>query len=293
MRNEKGAGAAAGAAAKHRREREATAQLVAQAEDLLKQVDESFVMRRQAPRQYPTFERSEIRTGPLLGLGGFGIVFEVNDIVLVAKKMELPSIPLSRPEPSISPETKDKDSPKQQRNGLKRADCSQTTLVMFTDDPNQVAKQEPAKEDEINPDDEHYDIANARQHMHQHVRRKSDARYAIKRLQRDLTDLERTRGMIDLAMEAKYLSVIWHPNIVKMRGIAAGDMLSPRFFILLDRLYETLDEKIKTWKALTVRHGGGIFGIGVNKLEMKHLMVEKMIVAYDLAAAFWYLHDNR
>ena len=78
-----------------------------------------------------------------------------------------------------------------------------------------------------------------------------------------------------------------------MRGIAAGDMLSPKFFILLDRLYETLDEKIKTWKALTARHRGGIFGIGANRLEMEQLMVEKMVVVYDLAAAFWYLHDNQ
>jgi hypothetical protein len=39
------------------------------------------------------------------------------------------------------------------------------------------------------------------------------ARYALKRLHNDLTELERARGMVDLAVEAKYLSLVWHPNI--------------------------------------------------------------------------------
>ena len=42
----------------------------------------------------------------------------------------------------------------------------------------------------------------------------TDARYAIKRLHWDtLSDFERVRGSIDLAMEAKYLSALSHPNI--------------------------------------------------------------------------------
>jgi hypothetical protein len=41
------------------------------------------------------------------------------------------------------------------------------------------------------------------------VRRNDDARYAVKDYT-VITDLERARGMIDLAIEAKYLSVMWH-----------------------------------------------------------------------------------
>ena len=45
------------------------------------------------------------------------------------------------------------------------------------------------------------------------------ARYALKRLRPDLpSDVEYARGALDLAIEIKFLSVLKHPNIVKMRG---------------------------------------------------------------------------
>jgi hypothetical protein len=60
----------------------------------------------------------------------------------------------------------------------------------------------------------HYDIGRARQWMEkQCLRRGEQARYALKRLHADLSPIEQARGMIDLAVEAKYLSVVWHPNI--------------------------------------------------------------------------------
>jgi hypothetical protein len=68
----------------------------------------------------------------------------------------------------------------------------------------------------IAPDDSHYDVKDARFMMSKQVRRKGSARYAIKKLHSDLNDLERARGMIDMALEVKYLSVLWHPNIGKL-----------------------------------------------------------------------------
>lgn len=62
-------------------------------------------------------------------------------------------------------------------------------------------------------DDAHYQIEEARELMRQHYRRNNEARYAIKMLHKDLGAMERVRGKIDLAMEAKYLSALWHPNI--------------------------------------------------------------------------------
>jgi hypothetical protein len=77
-----------------------------------------------------------------------------------------------------------------------------------------------------------------------------------------------------------------------MRAVAAGSMLNPQFFIVMDRLYEILPEKIKQWSELAKKWGGTL-GFGRNKLEMKHLLVERMIFSYDLAAAFWYMHENK
>jgi hypothetical protein len=62
-------------------------------------------------------------------------------------------------------------------------------------------------------DEFHYDVEKARGLMSLRVTKNGYARYALKRLHNDLTELERARGMIDLAVEAKYLSLVWHPNI--------------------------------------------------------------------------------
>lgn len=45
--------------------------------------------------------------------------------------------------------------------------------------------------------------------------RKGSARYAIKRLEGDLSDIDRARGAVDLAIEIKLVSTLWYPNISK------------------------------------------------------------------------------
>ena len=74
-----------------------------------------------------------------------------------------------------------------------------------------------------------------------------------------------------------------------MRGVASGNMLSPGFFIVMDRLYQTLTEKMSVWARVVANNRGALFGVGSNKPELKHLLLERMIVAYDLAAAFHHL----
>jgi hypothetical protein len=78
-----------------------------------------------------------------------------------------------------------------------------------------------------------------------------------------------------------------------MRGMSTGDLLSPNFFIIMDRLYETLVEKVLFWSSEKASCKGGLFGIGAKSLELDQLMVERLIVAYDLAAAFAYMHDHK
>jgi hypothetical protein len=218
---------------RQKKEIEATRKLLAQASDLLKEVDESEILRNARKRLYPTFERSEIKFGPLLGVGGFGIVYEVKDINLkIPSEVEV-DVSETKPHPTT---TSSADTPTatttataaSESNGGNPADegsgltahmlqnCEESpssaiTTIAFNDDINHVAIELP--NGVAAQDDAHYDVRIARKHMAQMVRRQGDARYAVKRLHRDLTDLERARGMIDLAIEAKYLSVMWHPNI--------------------------------------------------------------------------------
>lgn len=76
----------------------------------------------------------------------------------------------------------------------------------------------------------------------------------------------------DLALEAGFLANLNHPNIIKLRGIAHsnGYERGPAgYFLVIDRLSETLSERIQTWhaptkaqtKALQPRKSGRVPGI--------------------------------
>jgi serine/threonine protein kinase len=137
------------------------------------------------------------------------------------------------------------------------------------------------------------------------------ARYAIKILHKEFkTKSQKQRGMYDLAMEAEYLSALDHPNIIKMRGSlllsnncnggpGQGPVQTPGFFIVMDRLYSTLQEMIDdTWKKEYNNNKGnkflgGLFsGFKKDKDKLKMLFLERLLVAHDLAKVFQYLHEK-
>lgn len=80
---------------------------------------------------------------------------------------------------------------------------------------------------------------------------------------------------------------------VKMRAVASCSSLEPNFFIIMDRLYEILDHRFEKWVVTKQRSKGGLFGRGANRDRLHDLLVERLIVAYDLAAALCYMHEHR
>jgi len=79
-----------------------------------------------------------------------------------------------------------------------------------------------------------------------------------------------------------------------MRATASGPMLNRKFFIIMDRLYQTLDLRIKDdWSKLYNKAKGGLFGMGANKQELQQLSIDRLVVAYDLSTAFQYMHENK
>jgi hypothetical protein len=78
-----------------------------------------------------------------------------------------------------------------------------------------------------------------------------------------------------------------------MRGMASGDVLDENFFLILDRLYGTLADKIKSWKQAQRDCKGGWFGWFPDHDRMEHILIERLIVAYDLSSALSYMHKNR
>lgn len=128
--------------------------------------------------------------------------------------------------------------------------------------------------------------------------------YALKHLRPELLDKydssEYAQFASDLVQEAEFLSTLQHPNIIKLRGTALDDYLGfeqgPKgYFLIIDRLDETLDERIGKWKKGNGK--GGIFTIkrkdsnGSNN-STNDLLSEQLNVLLQLAAAFVYLHEK-
>ena len=123
------------------------------------------------------------------------------------------------------------------------------------------------------------------------LKRKRECRYVLKELhansQKDATGF--VNGIADLAIEARFLSVIKHPHIIKMRAMASTSPFSVDvpFFVVLDRLYDMLEARTLKWKKklafikLTDRHG----------VKERALWEKRMTVALDIASALQHLHS--
>lgn len=91
-----------------------------------------------------------------------------------------------------------------------------------------------------------------------------------------------------------FLAVVSHPHIITMRAFGANGMLKPNYFILLDRLYDTLEARIPKWRVQS-RRAKSV----TNKLrrttsgKLDELTETKLSYAYDLSGAFEYLHKKK
>ena len=128
--------------------------------------------------------------------------------------------------------------------------------------------------------------------------------YAVKHLRQELITkydkLEYAQAASDLAMEAEFLSSLQHPNIIKLRGISfagpKGFQQGPKgFFLIIDRLDETLDKRLMKWERARK-------GILPNRkkpiLKKKDFNVDNPVteeqwdVCLRIAAALVYLHEK-
>ena len=132
----------------------------------------------------------------------------------------------------------------------------------------------------------------SRNHMSKYYLRDGDARYAIKRLRTDINRKNRLKGIFDLSLEAKFLSVIDHPHIIKIRAMGSAEYLSKDFFVILDRLYNTLEKQIEIW-AQKKRVLSVLRLLDLKGKKKKNLLMTRLNVAYDIASAVGHLHENR
>ena len=82
-------------------------------------------------------------------------------------------------------------------------------------------------------------------------------------------------------------------NIIKMRAISDTSQFQRGYFIVLDRLYDTLTERMIAWKS----QKGKMMGIAkvrdLRGAKKKELWIDRLMISYDICMALTYLHDNK
>lgn len=116
--------------------------------------------------------------------------------------------------------------------------------------------------------------------------RNGEGRYCVKHLQERLLQSPKDFQVAasDLAVEASYLSALDHPNILSVRGLPIDGLQAWRdgqhdgYFIVMDRLEETLEQRIDEWSKVP---------------EQAPTLEAKAEYAKQLADALQYLHEHR
>jgi len=132
-----------------------------------------------------------------------------------------------------------------------------------------------------------------RRFMAKHCIRDGDARYAIKKLRNEVRNDKSTyrNGLVDFAIEARFLAIIQHPHIIKMRALPSEGFFQEESYIIMDRLYDTLEVRMRNWKVQENRFTSIVGCCRGGAEKYMNLMGEKVLTALDLANAMVYMHD--
>lgn len=215
----------------------------------------------------PALDVKEIEVGRFLGEGGFFKVHEIQKITLLD---------------SIGEDDDDDDGSEAGGGEMEQLQSMIVSKRLLSEDTAGMA------------------VVQNRWYMQKHCCRPSkvkgqlDCRYAIKTMKRGvLSDPGLfVNTLVDMAIEAKFLASLKHPNIIKMRGISKDFVhAGANSFIIVDRLYELLVDRLVSWKSKKENSFGFVFDFRGKKT--KAFLAERLTVGFDIANALAYLHDRK
>lgn len=228
----------------------------------------------------PHFRRKEIVVGRVVGRGGFCVVKELNEIRLTRSSKSKRGGTESTSSTNGDPDSSGKWSRAPKRN-LNRHMSSRSSLDRSV---GTLSSRHVGVDT---------DIA-SREFLARRVLAKQGGKFVIKQVEPELLNSDRVtflKGIIDLAMETKYLASLDHPNILKLRGVSWDSPYRVLdYFLVLDHLRETLPKKLNSWM-LAERATKGITGFMTGgKRKATGLLTERILVAYDIAVGMAYIH---
>jgi serine/threonine protein kinase len=121
-------------------------------------------------------------------------------------------------------------------------------------------------------------------------------KYVIKQVESELFYSDRVtflKGMIDLALETKYLASLDHPHVLKIRGISETSPFDLGYFVVLDQLQETLGKRLNSWMQRKRATKGITGALTRGKGKVDKLFTERLLAVHDIAKAMHYLHGKR
>ena len=127
-----------------------------------------------------------------------------------------------------------------------------------------------------------------------YIRDGKNYRYAFKTIQSSAKKdpAQFVSSVMDLVIESRYLAVLKHPNIIKMRAVSLSSPYEEgrRAFVVIDKLYNILSDLLKNqWKE---RMPGAFKFLKSAKKKAQDFWIERLIAASDIASAISYLHQH-
>ena len=227
----------------------------------------------------PKFHFSELQTGNFLGEGEFGIVHEIQNIGLSSRFSS---------KRSTAQEMREYMSENVVRNRGRGGGVRYAIKQYHPEVIDDVEQEQRAK------------FLDAQFNAHSITSKSKHSRNSNNRSRKSGDGDDEEPQFDVLAIEAALLAVMSHPNIIKMRGIGTAHPMSLDFFIILDCLTETLEDRIhKVWKKQSKKKGflKNVFrsskhNASNNGEGNSNLLADQCYVVYDICSALRYLHRH-
>ncbi|KAL7569345.1 hypothetical protein ACA910_016887 [Epithemia clementina (nom. ined.)] len=257
--------------------------------EIRKKTTPSRVLNEMAERKTTRFAFSELSIGEEIGRGGFCVLHDVTEI-----SPDPNNLPILEEELSSSTSTS--------MLGSFRRTMGLALVAMGQSRQNvshEVKKStKNGEENHANAEDQGdaESFVQDREFMASHCTDdEKQPRYVIKTIQSSAREKAESfiQSVIDLALEARYLAVLRHPHIIRMRAMASAPPFEEgqTFFIILDKLSAILSTRLESWKTRMPSYSC-LSSCCFPTSESSEFWIERLLVAYFLSTALLYLHGE-